>query len=645
MALTVFSGTTHDVDDTTEIGDLVLSGGTLDVASAGSGGTIEDTTVSGTDNIYSGGSAVSSFVTGVWSSGGAGSVFINGGDENVLSGGVADGTSVTGVSSGGSSFFGIQEIYGIASGTVVLSLGLDAVYSGGSALGTTVSSGGNEFIESGGYASGAIVDGGVQAVEEHGSAVGTIVNSGHQLVAGSGGPEPYSFDTFHRSVYFSAADCGVAFGTTVNGGDLLVAGVSVSGIINSHGLEVLERSVSSGPTDLASLFDTLNGGVQVVFGNGENLTALGTMVNGGGIMVAWGSGAQCDYCTVNSGSFDFAVYGGEVAGARINSGGTEFVESGGFAELSLMYGGTEVVANGGSTLGILVTSGGLQVVDSGGDADVTSITSGGTMFVESGGSARYAYVIGGQDYLYGGYAYSGHLYYGTEYVEAGGSSVNTVLVDQRSDLGGTAANQVVGSGGVAEDTLVAVVSTGYSGGVINFDIPNATQVISASGESIGTSVFSGGREIVGSGGSAVSTYIYSAGTMEIASGGSVGSSGTVYFASAAGTLQLDDSQHFSGQISGFDAYAGSGSASEATNYLDLRDILYGPSTNVSFVEANNSESGTLTVTDGTHTANLVLLGDFVTGDFKKESDGFGGTDVYDPANSAQLGTVVAPTHS
>jgi autotransporter passenger strand-loop-strand repeat protein len=192
---------------------------------------------------------------------------------------------------------------------------------------------------------------------------------------------------------------------------------------------------------------------------------------------------------------------------------------------------------------------------------------------------------------------------------------------------------VVGSGGFAAS---ARVSGEFGGG---------TEIVSSGGVASATDVYSDGLEQVLSGGSAISTYIYSGGTMEIASGGSVGSSGTVYFASNAGTLQLDDSQNFSGKISGFDAYAGSGSASEATNYLDLRDILYGPSTNVSFVEANNSESGTLTVTDGTHTANLVLLGDYATGDFKKESDGFGGTEVYDPAHSAQLGTVVTPTHT
>jgi hypothetical protein len=62
-------------------------------------------------------------------------------------------------------------------------------------------------------------------------------------------------------------------------------------------------------------------------------------------------------------------------------------------------------------------------------------------------------------------------------------------------------------------------------------------------------------------------------------------------------LQLDDSQR----------------PSEASNSLDLRHILYGPTTNVSFPETNNSESGRLTVTDGMRTANVVLPGDYSSG--------------------------------
>jgi autotransporter passenger strand-loop-strand repeat protein len=179
---------------------------------------------------------------------------------------------------------------------------------------------------------------------------------------------------------------------------------------------------------------------------------------------------------------------------------------------------------------------------------------------------------------------------------------------------------------------------------VSYDDDGGTQIVSSGGVAAFTDVYEDGLQKVASGGSAVDTFIHSSGTMEVESGGYVGSA-PITFESSAGTLQLDDSQHFSGRISGFDAYAGSGSASEATNYLDLRDILYGPTTNLSFTEAGNNESGTLTVTDGTHTANLVLLGDFVTGDFSKASDGFGGTEIYDPANSAQLTPNAAAAHS
>jgi autotransporter passenger strand-loop-strand repeat protein len=282
---------------------------------------------------------------------------------------------------------------------------------------------------------------------------------------------------------------------------------------------------------------------------------------------------------VNGGSFAFVVSGAIGNGAAIYYGGTEFVEFAGLDQNDFVY-GTQVVSQA-FTLEVTVKAGGRQVLDSGGTAVESFVASGGSVFVEYGGSAVVLVDKGGDDYLYGGQAEGTYISSGgTEYVESGG-----------------------------------LASHSY--------------------------VFSGGTQVVESGGAAVSTSIYSGGTMEIASGGLIGSA-PVTFASSDGTLQLDDSENFSGQIQGFDSHPGN---SGDTNYLDLRDILYGPSTNVSFVEANNSESGTLTVTDGTHTANLVLLGDYATGDFQKKSDGFGGTEIYDPANSAQLGTVVTPTHT
>jgi len=51
---------------------------------------------------------------------------------------------------------------------------------------------------------------------------------------------------------------------------------------------------------------------------------------------------------------------------------------------------------------------------------------------------------------------------------------------------------------------------------------------------------------------------------------------------------------------------------------------------MSFVEAGNNLSGTLTVTDGSHTAHLTLLGSFTPGQFTSASDGHGGTVITDP---------------
>ena len=57
VALTISAGVTHDVNGGgSETGDVVLSGGVLDVASLGSGGAVQSTTVEsgGLDQIFDG---------------------------------------------------------------------------------------------------------------------------------------------------------------------------------------------------------------------------------------------------------------------------------------------------------------------------------------------------------------------------------------------------------------------------------------------------------------------------------------------------------------------------------------------------------------------------------------------------------------
>ena len=61
-------------------------------------------------------------------------------------------------------------------------------------------------------------------------------------------------------------------------------------------------------------------------------------------------------------------------------------------------------------------------------------------------------------------------------------------------------------------------------------------------------------------------------------------------------------------------------------YLDLSDIAFNSATTtVAFAEAGNNLSGTLTVSAGTHTANLTLLGQYVTAQFTSATDNHGGT--------------------
>ena len=95
--------------------------------------------------------------------------------------------------------------------------------------------------------------------------------------------------------------------------------------------------------------------------------------------------------------------------------------------------------------------------------------------------------------------------------------------------------------------------------------------------------------------------------------------GSVTFASSKGTLVLDHSSTFSGQILGF---TGDGTLS-GSDQIDMKDI------NFSTVQVSYT-NGVLTMTDGVDTANLNFSGSYVMANFSLASDGTGGTIVYDP---------------
>jgi hypothetical protein len=102
------------------------------------------------------------------------------------------------------------------------------------------------------------------------------------------------------------------------------------------------------------------------------------------------------------------------------------------------------------------------------------------------------------------------------------------------------------------------------------------------------------------------------------------SKANVTFSSGTGELKLDDSLAFTGRISGL----------TGADALDLSDVGYGPNTRASF--SGNSKGGTLTVTDGSNTAHIALLGNYLSSGWTLSSDGNGGVVVVDPPLSAPV---------
>jgi hypothetical protein len=117
-------------------------------------------------------------------------------------------------------------------------------------------------------------------------------------------------------------------------------------------------------------------------------------------------------------------------------------------------------------------------------------------------------------------------------------------------------------------------------------------------------------------------------TLELASA----YAGNVAFAASTGTLKLDDSSSFSGTVAGL----------AAQDLIDFADMNFATAQQPSY--SGNSQGGTLTVTDGSHTANVALLGNYLASTFVASSDGHGGTLITDalPGSSSHQQLLASP---
>ena len=128
-------------------------------------------------------------------------------------------------------------------------------------------------------------------------------------------------------------------------------------------------------------------------------------------------------------------------------------------------------------------------------------------------------------------------------------------------------------------------------------------------------------------GSALSTIVVGAGeTVEVGSA----FFDSVTFAGNTGTLKIDNSASFDGTVVGM-------TGKDTIDFADIDPTKVPPP---SF--SGGTTGGTLTVSDGTHSANVALLGNYMASVFVASSDGHGGTSVIDPPALGGVQPLVTP---
>jgi hypothetical protein len=110
-------------------------------------------------------------------------------------------------------------------------------------------------------------------------------------------------------------------------------------------------------------------------------------------------------------------------------------------------------------------------------------------------------------------------------------------------------------------------------------------------------------------------------------------SGSVTFAGATGTLKLDDPASFAGTVAGM-------TGEDTIDFADIDPTKVQPPS-----YSGDTSGGTLNVTDGAHSANIALIGNYMASVFVAGSDGHGGTSVVDPPALGGVQPLVTPPHA
>ncbi len=448
------------------------------------------------------------------------------------------------------------------------------------------------------------------------SAGGAVSNYG-AITGGAGG----AFIIVASLGVGGAGGAGVllaAGGLVVNHGAITggAGGAGLPGYVGAQGFGVY---AGAGAVAAVVNFGTITGGVGIAFKNaGDRLIAeagsavIGEVQGGGGTLeLAGGSGTITGLggAGAASGSATLAFSG---FGAFVFDAGSSWTVSGKNTPEALTVAGALTIADRGALTiqGGVLNSGQITLAAS---THVTRLIVGKTGATLSGGGTV----------LLGGGAFDQII----------GASVNAVLTNVDNTIAGAGQiglgkmSLVNGAAGVIKETGASLTINTGSRRIVNNGIIEATGL---GGLNLFGAVLNQGVLEAQGGNLTVDGAVSGNGSARI--GGGVlsfvgGFSESVYFTGPTGELALGDAQGYHGRITGF-------STTGATS-LDLRDIGFVSSSEATF--SGTRTGGVLTVTDGTHTAQIRLVGNYTASTWTCSSDGAGGVVVVDPpaANAPQ----------
>jgi hypothetical protein len=409
------------------------------------------------------------------------------------------------------------------------------------------------------------------------------------------------------------------------------------GTISANGsLALVIATGSNSVTNSGTLEATSAGGLDINsnVSNSKTIEALGTNAKvviqsqitdtSVGLILASGSGAQVDLsnATISGGTLQTSgsnAFIETVTGASTLNGGA-------------IASGSTVEINSGTTLtiaGTVKNSGTLLV--NGGTLDVAGTLSGGVTDVSGAGKM----VIAGS---------SG------ENVAFAGNSTGQLVLDQATSYSGTISGfGTTQSIDLANINFAAGVTISYApsnwnntAGVLTIKEGNNTVKLDLSGKYTlanfhVTSDGNGGTlltdpTVVNQKPGNSPAMISSGTVLEI----NTPDAGSVTFAGPNSVLWLDQPATFMGKVSGFGAQ----------DAIDLPSIAFGSQTTLGYSPNRNNAGGTLSVSDGTHSAALALLGSYIASSFVLESDNHGGTLVVtDTSQETSQSLIANPHHS